>query len=113
VPAQPLKVREHPSEGAYVANLSYFPVNAYRDVERLLEIGAKARTTKSTKANKRSSRSHAVLTVVFEQKTTRHDQSGYLVATNTKTARVHLVDLAGSERVKQTGATGATLNEAR
>ena len=108
----PLKVREHPSEGAYVANLSYFPVDTYQDVERLLSIGSKARTTKSTKANKRSSRSHAVLTVVFEQNTMRHDHGGCLVAKSTKTARVHLVDLAGSERVKQTGATGATLNEA-
>ncbi|GMH55717.1 hypothetical protein TrRE_jg10047, partial [Triparma retinervis] len=56
--------------------------------------------------------SHAVLTVVFEQNTSRRDHGGCLVARSTKTARVHLVDLAGSERVKQTGATGATLNEA-
>ena len=58
----------------------------------------------STNANERSSRSHTILVLQYKQL----NQDG-----SQQSARLNLVDLAGSERVKHTGATGATLEEAK
>ncbi|EPB92168.1 hypothetical protein HMPREF1544_00993 [Mucor circinelloides 1006PhL] len=86
-----LKVREHPTIGPYVEDLS-----------RLV-----ARTVAATNMNETSSRSHAVFTLFLTSN--RFEQVANL---NTeKAARISLVDLAGSERANSTGATGARLKE--
>ncbi|GMI09631.1 hypothetical protein TrVE_jg9696 [Triparma verrucosa] len=105
----PLKVREHPTLGAYAEGLSIVRVQSYNDVISLMRSGNAARSTRSTKANKRSSRSHAVFTIIFEQITVR--DSGE-VGEVRRRSKINLVDLAGSERVKNTGATGGGLMEA-
>ncbi|KAG9321581.1 hypothetical protein KVV02_001267 [Mortierella alpina] len=102
-----LKVREHPSLGPYVEDLSKLMVTSFQDIESLMDEGNKARTVAATNMNETSSRSHAVFTVLLTQK--RHDVETRL--DTEKVSRICLVDLAGSERANSTGATGARLKE--
>ncbi|CCM05667.1 uncharacterized protein FIBRA_07897 [Fibroporia radiculosa] len=102
-----LRVREHPSLGPYVEDLSKLVVSSYDEMMQLMDEGNKARTVAATNMNETSSRSHAVFTLILTQK--RHD-----VGTNLdteKVSRISLVDLAGSERANSTGATGQRLKE--
>ncbi|KAI9318181.1 hypothetical protein BX666DRAFT_2026588 [Dichotomocladium elegans] len=107
-----LKVREHPSLGPYVEDLSRLVVNSFDDINHLMDEGNKA--IAATNMNETSSRSHAVFTLFLTQK-----RSDELTKLDTeKVARIrqvlrhsHLVDLAGSERANSTGATGARLKE--
>jgi kinesin family protein 1 len=102
-----LKVREHPSTGPYVEDLSRLVVNSSDGINNLMDEGNKARTVAATNMNETSSRSHAVFTVFLTQ--TRIDETTKLETE--KVARISLVDLAGSERANSTGATGARLKE--
>jgi len=102
-----LKVREHPSLGPYVEDLSRLVVNSFADIEHLMDEGNKARTVAATNMNETSSRSHAVFTLLLTQK--RLDDLTKLETE--KVARISLVDLAGSERANSTGATGQRLKE--
>ncbi|OZJ06440.1 hypothetical protein BZG36_00598 [Bifiguratus adelaidae] len=102
-----LKVREHPSLGPYVEDLSRLVVNNFSDINHLMDEGNKARTVAATNMNETSSRSHAVFTVYLTQK--RYDELTKLETE--KVARISLVDLAGSERANSTGATGQRLKE--
>lgn len=102
-----LKVREHPSLGPYVEDLSRLVVTSFDDIEHLMDEGNKARTVAATNMNETSSRSHAVFTLFLTQK--RLDDLTKLETE--KVARISLVDLAGSERANSTGATGARLKE--
>ncbi|PWN46193.1 putative kinesin-3 motor protein [Ceraceosorus guamensis] len=102
-----LKVREHPSLGPYVEDLSKLAVASFPEIENLMDEGNKARTVAATNMNETSSRSHAVFTLIVTQKI--KDQETNLEAE--KVAKVSLVDLAGSERANSTGATGSRLKE--
>lgn len=102
-----LRVREHPSLGPYVEDLSKLVVKDFNDIEHLMDEGNKARTVAATNMNETSSRSHAVFTLVLTQK--RKDEQTNLEAE--KVSRISLVDLAGSERANSTGATGSRLKE--
>ncbi|KAG1739940.1 uncharacterized protein EDB91DRAFT_1053464 [Suillus paluster] len=102
-----LRVREHPSLGPYVEDLSKLVVSSYHEMMTLMDEGNKARTVAATNMNETSSRSHAVFTLLLTMK--KHD-----VGTNLdteKVSRISLVDLAGSERANSTGATGQRLKE--
>ncbi|OCF33654.1 kinesin [Kwoniella heveanensis BCC8398] len=102
-----LKVREHPSLGPYVEDLSRLVVENYGQMMTLMDEGNQARTVASTNMNETSSRSHAVFTVILTQK--RHDPQTNM--TGEKVSKISLVDLAGSERQASTGATGTRLKE--
>ncbi|GAA5908043.1 hypothetical protein JCM6882_000209 [Rhodosporidiobolus microsporus] len=102
-----LKVREHPTLGPYVENLSKCAVQCFADIEALMDEGTKARTVAATNMNETSSRSHAVFTLLLTQK--RLDADTKMVGE--KVSRISLVDLAGSERANSTGATGTRLKE--
>ena len=102
-----LKIRESPTEGPYVKDLTDLPVKNYAELLRYMRMGDSSRTTASTKMNDTSSRSHAVFTIMLKQ--IHHDLS--TDATTERLARIRLVDLAGSERAKATEATGARLRE--
>jgi hypothetical protein len=102
-----LKIREHPTEGPYIKDLTDVPVKNYHELLRYMRIGDVSRTTASTKMNDTSSRSHAVFTIMLKQ--IHHDLS--TDSTTERLARIRLVDLAGSERAKATEATGARLRE--
>ncbi|EEQ89960.1 hypothetical protein RJZ56_001211 [Blastomyces dermatitidis] len=102
-----LKIRESPTDGPYVKDLTDVPVRSYSEIMRLMRKGDASRTTASTKMNDTSSRSHAVFTIMLKQ--IHHDLS--TDETTERTARIRLVDLAGSERAKATEATGQRLRE--
>ena len=102
-----LKIRESPTEGPYVKDLTDQPVRNYQDVERLMQRGDASRTTASTKMNDTSSRSHAVFTIMLKQM--HADMASD--ETTERIARIRLVDLAGSERAKATESKGQRLRE--
>ncbi|KAK7735675.1 hypothetical protein SLS53_007416 [Cytospora paraplurivora] len=110
IPTQPpyyLKIRESPTEGPYVKDLTDVPVRSIDEILRYMEMGDSSRTTASTKMNDTSSRSHAVFTIMLKQ--IHHDME--TDETTERSSRIRLVDLAGSERAKATEATGQRLRE--
>lgn len=109
-PNQPpyyLKIRESPTEGPYIKDLTDAPVRNISEIMKFMKMGDASRTTASTKMNDTSSRSHSVFTIMLKQ--IHHDMD--TDETTERTARIRLVDLAGSERAKATEATGARLRE--
>ncbi|RYO88070.1 hypothetical protein DL762_003955 [Monosporascus cannonballus] len=110
VPNQPpyyLKIRESPTEGPYVKDLTEVPVRSLNEILRYMQAGDANRTVASTKMNDTSSRSHAVFTIMLKQ--IHHDME--TDETTERSSRIRLVDLAGSERAKATEATGTRLRE--
>ena len=63
----------------------------YSDVSQIMDDGNKTRTVAATNMNATSSRSHAVFSLIFSQKTPGNK-------TTNKVSKISLVDLAGSER---------------
>jgi hypothetical protein len=106
-PPQYLKIRESPTEGPYVKDLTELQVKNYAEILKYMRMGDSSRTTASTKMNDTSSRSHAVFTIMLKQ--LHHDY--HTDETTERMARIRLVDLAGSERAKATEATGQRLRE--
>lgn len=106
-PPHYLKIRESPTEGPYVKDLTEMQVKSYAEILKYMRIGDHSRTTASTKMNDTSSRSHAVFTIILKQ--IHHDY--HEDETTERVARIRLVDLAGSERAKATEATGTRLRE--
>lgn len=106
-PPNYLRIRESPSEGPYIKDLTEVTARNYIELMRYMRKGDVSRTTASTKMNDTSSRSHAVFTITLKQ--IHHDLS--TDETTERTARIRLVDLAGSERAKSTEATGQRLRE--
>ncbi|CAN8095115.1 unnamed protein product [Discula destructiva] len=102
-----LKIRESPSDGPYVKDLTEVPVRSLDEILRYMKMGDNSRTTASTKMNDTSSRSHAVFTIMLKQ--IHHDME--TDETTERSSRIRLVDLAGSERAKATEATGQRLRE--
>ena len=108
-----LRVREHPTRGIFVSNLTTIRVTNFEDLMSLIAIGDKNRTVGATNANAHSSRSHAVVTLTVIQRSRNAVKNGLPTsALQQKVGRVHLVDLAGSERVALSGAQGTRLREA-
>ncbi|EWC48560.1 hypothetical protein DRE_01782 [Drechslerella stenobrocha 248] len=102
-----LKVRESPTEGPYIKDLTEVSVKSLQEVLKYMRQGDTSRSVASTKMNDVSSRSHAVFTLVLKQ--IYHDMERD--ETTERLARIRLVDLAGSERAKSTEATGQRLRE--
>eukprot|EP00029_Vermamoeba_vermiformis_P007434 TRINITY_DN321_c0_g1_i1.p1 TRINITY_DN321_c0_g1~~TRINITY_DN321_c0_g1_i1.p1 ORF type:complete len:1029 (+),score=352.71 TRINITY_DN321_c0_g1_i1:163-3249(+) len=99
-----LKVRETPSKGVWVDELSEVFVTNEQEVLDLIKLGEKFRAVSSTQMNAVSSRSHSLFILSFTQKS----RDG-----TTKMGKLNLADLAGSEKVGKTGASGETLEEAK
>ncbi|XP_045674220.1 kinesin-like protein KIF14 isoform X1 [Phyllostomus hastatus] len=106
---QPLRVREHPVSGPYVEALTVNAVSSYSDVQGWLELGSKQRATAATGMNDKSSRSHAVLSLLVTRTQTECVDGEELE--HRVTSRVNLVDLAGSERCGPAGTCGQQLRE--
>ncbi|GMR36299.1 hypothetical protein PMAYCL1PPCAC_06494, partial [Pristionchus mayeri] len=90
-----------------VSGVEEIPVRCRDDVYRLLKQGTEQRRTAETLMNKRSSRSHSVLTIsvlIRESLPTGEE----LV----KQGKLRLVDLAGSENIGRSGAEGKRAKEA-
>ncbi|XP_060732777.1 kinesin-like protein KIF14 [Tachysurus vachellii] len=105
----PLRVREHPTDGPYVADLSTNVVSSYADVQTWLVLGNKQRATAATGMNDKSSRSHSVFTLVMTQTKTElveGEEHDHRII-----SRINLVDLAGSERCATAQTSGDRLRE--
>jgi len=63
-----LKVRESPTAGVFVENLSKVPVNSYEEIQRQYDVGNNNRTIASTLMNATSSRAHTIFSIVFKQR---------------------------------------------
>ncbi|XP_054885991.1 uncharacterized protein kif16bb [Poeciliopsis prolifica] len=100
-----LKVREHPTDGPYVENLSKHMVLSQSNVESLITLGNATRTIARTSMNDFSSRSHTIFTIIVTQ--------GWFDGElpHERQSKIQLVDLAGSERADGTQATGTRLKE--
>ncbi|XP_056132828.1 kinesin-like protein KIF14 [Lampris incognitus] len=105
----PLRVREHPVHGPYVADLSANVVSCYKDIQGWLELGNKQRATAATGMNDKSSRSHSVFTLIMTQTKTEFvvgEEHDHRII-----SRINLVDLAGSERCNSAQTSGDRLRE--
>ncbi|ALC49698.1 nod [Drosophila busckii] len=91
-PQKPIAVRGQRFTGATKQLLS-----SLKDLQSLLELGAKKRHVRATNMNQHSSRSHAIVTFSV--------QRGHRVS------RLNLVDLAGSEGVRRTQNEGMARDE--
>ena len=98
------QIREHPEYGPYVEGLTSINISSAILIKKLIEQGNKERTIASTLLNDRSSRSHAILTIIFNQINTTD-------GTET-TSKINIVDLAGSEKISLSGVKGVNLKEA-
>lgn len=103
-----LQVRQHPKTGPYVDGLTVVPVKNWKQLESYIVAGNLERTVAATQANDKSSRSHAVFTIIF---TTTHSDREVKLSSDV-VSKIQLVDLSGSERAEFTGATGVRLKEA-
>jgi len=110
-----LHIREDAARGIFVDGCVEEPLASIGDAMKLLARGAAARATKATKLNNRSSRSHAILTIIVERRQHLVEDSRGDVRASTHVAlvrsKIHCVDLAGSERCKRSGARGDRLKE--
>ena len=97
--SEELKVREHPKTGPYVAGLTAFTANSFKEIERFLEMGNRNKSVASTHMNDVSSRAHTIFSIKFCQTQLEHlgCESG-LARETKKVSHINLVDLAGSER---------------
>ena len=102
-----LEIKESPDIGLYVKDLSNFVVKDVQEMDRLMTVGNKNRSTGATQMNAHSSRSHSIFTITIEASEVDSEGQEHIRA-----GKLHLVDLAGSERQTKTGATGDRLKEA-
>ena len=105
-----ITIRERADGTIVVSGIKEVTTKSYDDMLRLLENGSVSRTTGATKMNAGSSRSHAIFTVILEQRHLTREQIRAHSGAYTS-AKFHLVDLAGSERNKRTGAAGMRFKE--
>ncbi|ODV77388.1 kinesin-domain-containing protein [Suhomyces tanzawaensis NRRL Y-17324] len=103
-----MRVREHPTTGPYVENLSEFVIDQYEDFEKYLKDGNIRRATASTSMNEQSSRSHAILTLTLKQTKFNLSDLNESIgeAEEEMISNIKLVDLAGSERLSKTKVYG-------
>ncbi|RLN86889.1 hypothetical protein BBJ28_00002138 [Nothophytophthora sp. Chile5] len=102
-PSRQLAIREDGEGNIVVAGAKSEPADSKAAVFRHLVVGGASRVTGSTLMNEQSSRSHAIFSLLLEQ---RDVASG-----SRRLSKFHLVDLAGSERAKRTGAVAGRFKE--
>jgi hypothetical protein len=101
-PAKPISLFERDGD-VCAKGVKTVKVETAEDVLRFLRIAAAVRTTESTQMNSKSSRSHAIVSLLV-----CHQHPNGEGETLT---RLNLVDLAGSERAADTAAVGDRLTE--
>ena len=131
-PPAPLRVRENErGEISLEGATEEGPLRSARELEAAVARADARRAVGATQMNARSSRSHQVTVVTVRRREGAGGdaggdddadagggaggggESGGGGGGVTRVGKLHLVDLAGSEAVRKTGATGATLQEAR
>jgi len=101
------ELRESPTSGVYVKDLSTFLCSNFGEINDLMTRGNKNRAVGATNMNEHSSRSHAIFMITIEMSEKWADGRNHF-----KVGKLNLVDLAGSERQGKTGASGERLKEA-
>jgi len=102
------ELKDHPTLGVYVKDLSAFVVKGVEELNQVLDAGLKNRSVGATLMNTTSSRSHSIFTVTVETcEISAVDDEPHI-----RVGKLNMVDLAGSERQSKTGATGERLKEA-
>ena len=87
----------------YVNGATSVTLNSPNKIIKLMKIGNLNRVIAETKANKESSRSHAIFIITTDLINIREERIS---------SQLYLVDLAGSEKVEKTEALGVRLKEA-
>ncbi|ABN66529.2 predicted protein [Scheffersomyces stipitis CBS 6054] len=97
-------IKHDDDEGkTYITNITTVSISSKNQAESILDRATKNRSTASTRANDRSSRSHSIFTIRL---------NGENLKTGAKSqGTLNLVDLAGSERLSSSQATGDRLKE--
>lgn len=122
-----LRVREHPTWGPYVVDLSTHAVESHTDLRNWLAVGNSQRATAATGMNDHSSRSHSIFNIVLNLQDANKTPKDFTVGAHSddreqtngvsgtgllsRRSKISLVDLAGSERVNHTCARGDRLRE--
>lgn len=115
-----LRVREHPTWGPYVVDLSTHPVDSHTSLRNWLAVGNSQRATAATGMNDKSSRSHSIFNIVLNLADIRPTTTATVgtladksptAMMQTRRSKISLVDLAGSERCSHTCASGERLRE--
>lgn len=101
------ELKESPTSGVYVKDLSTYLCSNFNEMNDLMTKGNKNRAVGATNMNEHSSRSHAIFQITVEVSEQWPDGQ-----THFKVGKLNLVDLAGSERQGKTGAVGERLKEA-
>jgi DNA repair exonuclease SbcCD ATPase subunit len=110
-------IRENQNSQITVVGAREEMVSSEEEMMMVLERGSVCRTTGSTLMNAQSSRSHAIFTMLLENRIARStgaEGEGGGAAEQQfeiRRSKFHFVDLAGSERAKRTGAEGKRLRE--
>lgn len=105
---QKVELKDHPTMGVYVKDLSAFVVKGVEELFQVLDAGLKNRSVGATLMNTQSSRSHSIFSITVETcEISSVDGEAHI-----KVGKLSMVDLAGSERQTKTGATGERLKEA-
>lgn len=76
VSGQVLQIREDTSKGIYVYGLTEEAVKSRQELANALIRGSLYRTTGSTLMNSESSRSHAIFSIIIQQKKVTQEPSG-------------------------------------
>jgi hypothetical protein len=111
-----LKIRDSAEDGFFVGGLTSAPVTSAKHARELMDAATTRRRTASTKLNERSSRSHAICTLMISISPAMNSQTTSVDTIGSRgseiiTAKLTMVDLAGSERIKQSGVTGMAQKE--
>lgn len=101
------ELKESPTSGVYVKELSTYLCSNFGEINDLMTRGNKNRAVGATNMNEHSSRSHAIFQITIEVSEQWPDGQNHF-----KVGKLNLVDLAGSERQGKTGAVGERLKEA-
>ena len=97
-----LKLKQDQDGKIYAENATFKHVNSSKEAVNLLKLAQSRRTTKATKMNKVSSRSHLIFQIEVTIETEGVTTQGIL----------NLCDLAGNEKLKDSQAEGEALKEA-
>ena len=101
-----LDLREDPTRGIIVNNITELNVTSSEDILKILKKGNRNRTQEATGANETSSRSHAILQINIE-----YTEKNQGINIEIKYSKLSLIDLAGSERASATQNRGIRLIE--
>jgi len=92
-----LKIREDPNSGVYIQGLKQIQIDNQEQLLEIINYSAKYRVTSNTNMNNNSSRSHAVLRILFEKRIYGDENEDQ---TKSLSGLLTIVDLAGSENSK-------------